>query len=201
MLLVGLTGGIGSGKSSVARLLARRGAAVIEADQLAREVVEPGTAGFDRVVEAFGPHVVTPDGALDRASLGRIVFADAERRRALEAIVHPEVARRFAEEVERHRDTDDVVVYAVPLLVERGSAPAFDLVIAVAAPEQTRVDRVVAERGSDPAEVRARMAAQVSDADRAAVADIVIENAGTFADLGRRVDEVWAVLRDRARRR
>jgi dephospho-CoA kinase len=198
MLLVGLTGGIGSGKTTVARLLAERGAAVIEADRLAREVVEPGTLAFDRVVEVFGPAVVTPGGALDRETLGGIVFADAERRRTLEAIVHPEVARRFAEEVERHRGTDDVVVYAVPLLVERGLAPAFDVVIVVAAPEEARIERVVAGRGSDPADVRARMAAQVSDADRAAVADIVIDNDGTLADLAARVDEVWADLRARA---
>jgi dephospho-CoA kinase len=197
MLLVGLTGGIGSGKSTVACLLAERGAVVIEADRLAHDVVEPGTPGFDRVIEVFGPDVVTPGGTLDRATLGEIVFADAERRRALEAIVHPEVARRFAEEVERHRDTDEVVVYAVPLLVERGLAPAFDVVIAVAAPEGARIERVVAGRGSDPADVRARLAAQVSDADRAAVADIVIDNDGTLADLAARVDEVWADLRVR----
>jgi dephospho-CoA kinase len=197
MLLVGLTGGIGSGKSTVACLLAERGAVVIEADRLAHDVVEPGTPGFDRVVEVFGPDVVSPDGTLDRATLGGIVFADAERLRALEAIVHPEVARRFAEEVERHRDTDDVVVYAVPLLVERGLAPAFDVVIAVAAPEEARIERAVAGRVSDPADVRARLAAQVSDADRAAVADIVIDNDGTLADLASRVDEVWADLRVR----
>src|SRR5262245_27104093 len=193
MLLVGLTGGIGSGKSTVARLLAGRGA-----DALAREVVEPGTLGFDRVVDAFGPEVVTPEGALDRAGLARIVFDDAERRRALEAIVHPEVARRFAEEVERYRGTDRVVVYAVPLLVERGLAPAFDVVVTVAAPEDARIARVVAERGADPDDVRARIAAQVGDAERAAVADLVLENGGTRDDLVRTVDDAWASLRARA---
>ena len=179
MLLVGLTGGIGSGKSTVGRLLAERGAVVIEADALAREAVAAGTPGFARVVEVFGPGVVAPDGSLDRAALGRIVFGDAERRRALEAIVHPEVARRFAEEVGRYRGTDRVVVYAVPLLVERGLAPAFDVVLTVAAPEEVRIARVVAERGTDAEDVRARNAAQVGDDDRAAVADLVLDNAGT----------------------
>lgn len=198
MLLVGLTGGIGSGKSTVARLLALRGAVVIEADALAREVVEPGTPGFERVVEAFGPGVLSPAGDLDRAALARVVFDDAERRRALEAIVHPEVARRFAEEVGRYRGTDRIVVYAVPLLVERGLAPAFDVVVAVSAPEATRVERVVAERGVDAAEVRARLAAQVADEERAAVADLVLDNAGTLDDLERAVDEAWGFLNERA---
>lgn len=198
MLLVGLTGGIGSGKSTVGRLLAERGAVVIEADALAREAVAAGTPGFARVVEVFGPGVVAPDGSLDRAALGRIVFGDAERRRALEAIVHPEVARRFAEEVERYRGTDRVVVYAVPLLVERGLAPAFDVVLTVAAPEEVRIARVVAERGTDAEDVRARNAAQVGDDDRAAVADLVLDNAGTPQDLVRAVDDAWRFLRARA---
>jgi dephospho-CoA kinase len=198
MLLVGLTGGIGSGKSTVARLLERRGAVVIEADGLAREVVEPGTPGFARVVDAFGPGVVAADGTLDRAALAGIVFEDAERRRELETIVHPEVARRFAEEVERYRDTDAIVVYAVPLLVERGLAAAFDVVLTVAAPEDLRVERVVGERGSDPADVRARSAAQVGDAERAAVADLVIDNAGGIGELEAAVDRAWAFLRERA---
>jgi dephospho-CoA kinase len=200
VLLVGLTGGIGSGKSTVARLLALRGAVVIEADALAREVVEPGTPGFEQVAEAFGPDIVTPAGELDRAALGRIVFQDAERRRALEAIVHPEVARRFAEEVERYRGTDRVVVYAVPLLVERGLAPAFDVVLAVSASEATRVARVVAERGIDAGEVRARIAAQVGDEERAAVADLVLDNAGSLDDLERAVDDAWTFLKERADR-
>ncbi len=201
MLLVGLTGGIGSGKSTVASLFAERGAVVIEADRLARDSVEPGTPGFASVVEAFGSDVVTPEGGLDRAALARIVFDDPERRRALEAIVHPEVARRFAEEVDRHRGTDDVVVYAVPLLVERGLAPAFDVVIAVSAPEEVRIDRVIAERGSDEAEVRARIGAQVGDAERAAVADVVIDNGGSLADLERVVNAAWEQLRTRPEHR
>jgi len=198
MLLVGLTGGIGSGKSTVGRLLAERGAILIEADALAREVVEPGTPGFERVMEAFGTGVVTPQGSLDRAALAREVFRDGGRRRALEAIVHPEVARRFAEEVERYRGTDRIVVYAVPLLVERGLAPAFDVVLTVAAPEEQRIARVVAERGSDPDEVRARIASQVGDPERAAVADRVIVNAGSREDLARAVEDVWGFLVERA---
>jgi dephospho-CoA kinase len=198
MLLVGLTGGIGSGKSTVARLLAERGAVVIEADALAREVVEPGTPGFERVVEVFGPGVVSAEGGLDRAALARIVFEDAERRRALEAIVHPEVARRFAEEVDRYTGTDRVVVYAVPLLVERGLAPAFDVVVTVAAPQDARIARVVAARGTDPDDVRARIAAQVGDDERAAVADLVIDNAGTPDQLVEAVDDAWSFLAARA---
>jgi dephospho-CoA kinase len=201
MLLVGLTGGIGSGKSTVGRLLAERGAVVIEADRLARDVGGPRTPGVAPVVETFGPGVVTAEGSLDRDALARIVFEDAERRRALEGIVHPEVARRFAEEVERQRGTDRVVVYAVPLLVERGLAPAFDVVIAVSAPEEVRVARVVAERGSDEAEVRARIAAQVGDAERAAVADLVIDNTGGPADLARAVDAAWDALVARSKHR
>jgi dephospho-CoA kinase len=197
VLLVGLTGGIGSGKSTVGHLLAERGAVLIEADALAREAIEPGTPGFERVVDAFGSGVVAADGGLDRARLARIVFDDADRRRALEAIVHPEVARRFAEEVERHRSTDRVVVYAVPLLVERGMAPAFDVVITVAAPEGTRVARVSSERGLEPDEVRARMRAQVGDEERAAVADLVIDNDGGLDDLSRAVDATWEALVDR----
>ncbi|MFN8232512.1 MAG: dephospho-CoA kinase [Actinomycetota bacterium] len=198
MLLVGLTGGIGSGKSTVGRLLAERGAILIEADALAREVVEPGTPGFERVVEAFGTGVVTPEGSLDRPALAREVFRDGGRRRALEAIVHPEVARRFAEEVERYRGTDRIVVYAVPLLVERGLAPAFDVVLTVAAPEEQRIARVVAGRGSDPDEVRARIATQVGDPERAAVADRVIVNAGSREDLARAVEDAWGFLVERA---
>jgi dephospho-CoA kinase len=131
MLLVGLTGGIGSGKSTVARLLGERGAVVIDADDLARQAVAPGTDGFNRVVQAFGRDILASDGDLDRRRLGEVVFADADRRRELETIVHPEVARLFAEAVDLHRETDDVVVYSIPLLVERGMADAFDVVVVV----------------------------------------------------------------------
>jgi len=198
MLLVGLTGGIGSGKSTVATMLAERGAVVIDADELARRAIDPGTDGFRHVVETFGDDALGSDGELDRAKLGTIVFADDERRRALEAIVHPEVARRFAEEVERYRDTDRVVVYAVPLLVERGLAPAFDLVVVVVASEEHRIERTTSARGLSAEEVRARMAAQAPDAERARVSDVLLDNDGDRARLGRQVDTLWSALRRRA---
>ena len=199
MLLVGLTGGIGSGKSTVAAMLAERGAIVIDADGLARQAVAAGTDGFRRVVETFGDAVVGTDGELDRAKLGAIVFQDEERRRALEAIVHPEVARRFADEVERHRGTDQVVVYAVPLLVERGLAPAFDVVVVVVASLEHRMQRVTASRGLSSEDIRARMAAQASDAERSEVADVLLDNDGDPDRLERQVDTLWTDLERRAR--
>jgi dephospho-CoA kinase len=198
MLLVGLTGGIGSGKSTVAHLLSERGAAVIDADQLARAAVARGTPGLKRVVETFGTEMLTPEGELDRRRLADVVFDDDVRRRELEAIVHPEVARRFAEEVERYRGSDRVVVYAVPLLVERGLAPAFDAVIVVAADEERRVARVMAARGLTEPEARKRMAAQATDEQRTEVADVVLDNDGTPEELQRQVDVLWADLSRRA---
>ena len=199
MLLVGLTGGIGSGKSTVTSMLAERGAIVIDADGLARQAVASGTAGFRRVVETFGDAIVGADGELDRAQLGAIVFEDEEHRRALEAIIHPEVARRFADEVERHRGTDRVVVYAVPLLVERGLAPMFDVVVVVVASPEHRMQRVAAARGLTSEDIRARMAAQASDADRAEVADVLLDNDGDRDRLEREVDALWTDLERRAR--
>ena len=139
MLLVGLTGGIGSGKSTVAAMLAERGAVVVDADDLARRAVETGTPGFELVREAFGDSVIRPDGSLDREALAAVVFRDAEARRALESIVHPEVARLFLEERQRHEGTGEVLVYAVPLLVENGLQGMFDLVLVVTAATGTRV--------------------------------------------------------------
>lgn len=198
MLLVGLTGGMGSGKSTVARMLAERGAAIIDADDLARMAVDAGTSGLERVVQVFGPGILDDRGALDRRRLGEIVFADAERRKALEAIVHPEVARLFAEALEPFRPTDRVVVYVVPLLVERALADAFDVVITVAANEDERVARVVADRGLAEAAVRDRIAAQASDADRARVADVVVANDGTVEELEIQAGRLWADLAARA---
>jgi dephospho-CoA kinase len=198
MLLVGLTGGIGAGKSTVARLLAERGAVVIDADDLARQAVARGTEGFDQVVATFGPAILAADGDIDRGRLGALVFAEPERRRALEAIVHPEVARRFVEAVEPHRETDHVVVYSVPLLVERGLADAFDVVVVVVADGETRVERVVRDRALEPEEVRRRIAAQVSDEDRAAVADVLLDNGGNLEHLEPQVDQLWADLGSRA---
>lgn len=199
MLLVGLTGGIGSGKSTVARLLDRHGAVVIDADQLAREAVAPGTEGFRQVVETFGPEVVRPDGDLDRAALAAIVFEDPARKAALETIVHPEVARLFAERLEPYRDTDEVVVYVTPLLVERGLSSAFDVVVVVTASPHLRVSRVASDRGIDPNDVRRRMAAQTSDERRAEVADVLLDNDGTLAELEAQVDRLWPELVARAR--
>lgn len=199
MLLVGLTGGIGSGKSTVARLLEERGAVVIDADQLAREAVEPGTPGHDAVVRAFGPAIVAANGELDRAALAADVFADPERRAALETIVHPEVARLFAKRLERFRDTDRVVVYVTPLLAELGLRPAFDRVIVVTTEQDERVRRVVRDRGLSESDVRARMAAQTDDAERSAIADVLLDNDGTLSDLEGQVDHLWSELAARAR--
>jgi dephospho-CoA kinase len=198
VLLVGLTGGIGSGKSTVARLLERRGAAVIDADQLAREAVLKGTPGFDRVVDAFGRGVVSPDGELDRSALANRIFSDPVQKAALEAIVHPEVARRFSEQVEALRATDRIVVYVTPLLVELGLAPAFDVVVVVTASPHLRVSRVASDRGLSPDEVRGRLAVQATDEQRAEVADVLIDNDGSLAELEPQVDRLWRDLRTRA---
>lgn len=199
MLLVGLTGGIGSGKSTVARLLERRGAVVIDADHLAREAVARGTSGFDRVVDTFGPGVLKPDGNLDRVRLAAIIFADPERRAALESIVHPEVARRFGDRVEELRDSDRVVVYVTPLLVELGLAPAFDVVVVVTASPHLRVSRVASDRDLSPEDVRARMAAQATDEQRMEVADVLVDNDGSLKELEPQIDRLWSDLEIRAR--
>jgi dephospho-CoA kinase len=198
MLLVGLTGGIGAGKSTVARLLDRRSAVVIDADQLAREAVAKGTEGFAKVLEAFGPGVVDADGDLDRAALAAEVFSDAARKATLEAIVHPEVARLFAERVEPYRRTGRVVVYVTPLLAELGLAPAFDVVVVVTASPHLRVSRVASERNLSPEDVRRRMAAQATDEQRAAVADVLLDNDGRLGDLEAQVDRLWPELVARA---
>ena len=191
MLLIGLTGGIGSGKSTVARLLERRGAVVIDADQLAREAVAKGTPGFDRVVAAFGTNVLTPDGDLDRSALAARIFSDPAEKAALEAIVHPEVARRFGERVDPLRTSDRVVVYVTPLLVELGLAPAFDVVVVVTASPHLRISRVASDRGLSPDDVRDRMAAQATDEQRMEVADVLVDTDGSLADLEPQVDRLW----------
>jgi dephospho-CoA kinase len=198
VLLVGLTGGIGSGKSTVARLLERRGAAVIDADQLAHDAVAKGSPGFERVVQTFGESIVAPDGDLDRRALAAIIFTDPERKAALESIVHPEVARRFGEQVDELRSTDRVVVYVSPLLVELGLAPAFDVVIVVTASPHLRVSRVASGRDLSPEDVRARMAAQATDEQRMEVADILVDNDGSLAELEPQVDRIWNDLAARA---
>ncbi|MFE9392303.1 dephospho-CoA kinase [Streptomyces sp. NPDC006784] len=197
MVKVGLTGGIGSGKSEVARLLAECGAVIVDADRIAREVVEPGTPGLAAIVDEFGAEVLTGDGRLDRPRLAALVFADPERRTALNAIVHPLVGERSAEldRAAREADPDAVVVHDVPLLVENGLAPLYDTVVVVDAATETRLDRLVRLRGTDEDEARARMAAQASREERLAVADIVIDNNGPLSELAPRVREIWDELR------
>jgi len=191
---VGLTGGIASGKSTVSKTLRELGAVVIDADRLAREVVAPGTPGLARVVEAFGPSVLTPEGEMDRPKVGAIVFADPERRRALEEIVHPLVRARGAE-LEAAAGPDAIVVHDIPLLVETGQAGSFDAVVVVDTPEETQVERMTSRRGWTEADARARMAAQATREQRRSVATYVIENTGTREDLRRRVTEVFDELR------
>jgi dephospho-CoA kinase len=198
MLLVGLTGGIGSGKSTVARLLQDRGAVVFDADVLARAAVEPGTPGHDAVVSRFGADVLGPGGELDREALASLVFADPAARRDLEAIVHPEVRRLFAEACEAHRDTDRVVVLSAPLLVETGMHTAFEVLVVVSAPVPTQVERLLRDRGMSEVQARARIAAQAPLEDKAAVADVIVDNDGPLEDLEQQVDRLWDDLRARA---
>jgi dephospho-CoA kinase len=190
VLRIGLTGGIGSGKSTASALLAARGAVVIDADRIAREVVEPGTPGLAAVVEAFGPGVVRSDGSLDRPALAAVVFADPEARKQLDAIIHPLVRARSAELAAAAPD-DAVVVHDVPLLVETGQAGSYDLVLVVEAAPEIRVDRLV-RRGLTEEDARARIAVQATDDQRRAVADAVVVNDGTPEDLAGQVDRFWA---------
>ncbi|MDQ6650726.1 MAG: dephospho-CoA kinase [Actinomycetota bacterium] len=198
MLKVGLTGGIGSGKSEVAKRLAALGAVVVDADVIARQVVEPGTPGLAEVVAEFGEGVLRSDGSLDRDALGRIVFADAECRRRLNAIVHPLVG----EQTRRAYDAvppDSVVVHDVPLLVENGLAPAYDVVVVVDAPEAVRLERLTHRRGMAESDARQRIASQAGDEERRSVADVVIDNAGSLKDLDPQVARLWQALTERGR--
>lgn len=197
MLLVGLTGGIGSGKSTVARMLAARGAVVLDSDVLAREAVEPGTSAFDAVVARFGDGVLGSDGSLDREALATIVFADDVARADLEAIVHPVVRRAIAETVAAHAGTDDVVVVDSPLLIETGAHEGFPVVVVVKASVDARVARLV-ERGMSAEDARDRMAAQMPMEEKVAHADVVLDNEDTVAGLEERVDRLWSDLRSRA---
>ncbi|MEU5051841.1 dephospho-CoA kinase [Streptomyces sp. NPDC021096] len=197
MLKVGLTGGIGAGKSEVSRLLVSYGAVLVDSDKIAREVVAPGTPGLAAVVAEFGPGVLTSEGALDRPKLGAIVFADTDRLAALNAIVHPLVRARSAE-LESAAGPDAVVVHDVPLLAENALAPLYDLVLVVDASTETRLDRLVRMRGMTPDEARARMAAQATREQRLAVADLVIDNDGPLEELEPRVRAVWEELRNRS---
>jgi dephospho-CoA kinase len=190
VIRVGLTGGIGSGKTAVARLLAGYGAVVIDADRVAREVVEPGTEGLRRVAAEFGADIVGPDGALDRAALAGRVFTDARARAQLNSIVHPLIAARTAE-LAAAAPPGAVLVHDVPLLVENNLAGNYDLVLVVETPPELRVKRLREERGMTEADVRARMSVQATDAQRRAVADVVIQNDGDLDDLAATVEAVW----------
>ena len=194
MLLVGLTGGIGSGKSTVARLLEKRGAVVFDADLLAREAVEPGTPGHASVIERFGADVLAPGGELDREALASVVFADPSARRDLEEIVHPEVRRLFAEGSEAYRDTDRVVVFSAPLLVETGMHTAFEILVVVSATVATQIERLMRQRGMSESSIRARIEAQAPLEDKAAVADFLVDNEGMLDELESQVDRLWSDL-------
>ncbi|TGZ18735.1 dephospho-CoA kinase [Streptomyces sp. S816] len=200
MLKVGLTGGIGAGKSEVSRLLVEHGAVLIDADRIAREVVAPGTPGLAAVVEAFGPDILTEDGSLDRPRLGSIVFADPDRLAVLNSIVHPLVGAR-SRELEEAATPDAVVIHDVPLLTENGLAPFYDLVIVVDASPETQLDRLIRLRGMTEEDTRARMAAQATREQRHAIADIVIDNDVPLDALRKRVDAVWDDLVHRAHAR
>jgi dephospho-CoA kinase len=190
MVSIALTGGIAAGKSLVARRLAQLGATVIDADLLARQVVARGTPGLASVVRDFGPAVVGPDGELDRPALAAVVFADAAARERLNAIIHP-LVRAEAARLAAAAGPDAVVVQDIPLLAETGQRAGFDLVLVVEAPERERIRRMVGERGMSEAEGRRRMAAQASDEERRAVADVLIANDGTPAETMAAVDELW----------
>lgn len=191
---VGLTGGIASGKSTVSAIFRALGAVVIDSDQLARDVVAPGTPGLAAVVEAFGPGVLAADGSLDRPKLGAIVFADPERRRELEAITHPLIGEASRVLEHRARAEGHLTVHDIPLLVEAGMAPLFDAVVVVDVPVDVQVQRMIELRGMSRADAEARLAAQATREQRLAAATHVIDNTGTLDALRERVEEVYAAL-------
>jgi dephospho-CoA kinase len=190
---VGLTGGVASGKSTVSAILAELGAVVIDADQLAREVVAPGTEGLEEVVAAFGDDVLTAGGELDRPAMGAIVFADPDKRRVLESIIHPRVRARAAE-IEASAPPGAVVVHDIPLLAETGQADRFDAVVVVDVPAELQVQRMTGLRQMTPDEAHARIDAQASRAQRRAIATYVIENTGSLEDLRKEVERVLEAL-------
>lgn len=200
MLRVGLTGGIGAGKSEVSRRLAAHGAVVLDADLIAREVVAPGTDGLAEIVAAFGSGALGPDGALDRAALGDIVFADQEKLAALNSIVHPRVGTRMRE-LEDSAKAGSVIVHDVPLIAENRLSDGYDLVVVVDVPPRIQLDRLVRNRGMSREQAQARMAAQASREQRLAIADIVVDNSGSLAELDRQVGELWGELRKRPQMR
>ena len=196
MLLVGLTGGIASGKSTVSGMLCERGAEIIDADRIAREVVMPGTPAWGKIREHFGPGILHPDGSIDRQALGDIVFDDKSKLALLNEITHPAIFASIADRLEDLSGKDVVVILDAALLLETGLADGTDTVIVVHSPHEVQVERLQG-RGVDRPEAEARINAQTDPAERLARADIVIENDGTLADLGERVDEVWEQLQRR----
>jgi dephospho-CoA kinase len=194
--LIGLTGGIASGKSTVARRLAERGAVTVDADQIAREVVEPGTPALAEIANTFGDDVLNPDGSLNRAALGAIVFSDESSRLRLNAITHPAVLRRSTERFEeaRRANPDAVIVYDVPLLVETANAYPFDLVVVAHADAETRIRRLVELRGMAADEATRRIRSQASDEERLAVADVVIDTDGSLGHTLEQADALWERL-------
>ncbi|WP_295820306.1 dephospho-CoA kinase [uncultured Microbacterium sp.] len=196
MPLLALTGGIASGKSTIARLLAQHGAVIVDADAIVRELQAPGSPVLDQIAAAFGPGVIAGDGNLDRAALGAVVFSDDDARRRLNALIHPAVAaesgRRFAAAFAA--DPDAVVVYDVPLLVEARADDPWDLIVVAHAPASLREERLVALRGLTLADARARLASQVDDDTRLAVADVIIETAGSLAETSAQVEALWRRL-------
>ncbi len=192
MIRVGLTGGIGSGKSTVARLLAEHGAIVIDADRIAREIVEPGQPALTEIAQRFGDDVIAPDGRLDRGALAAIVFADTAALSDLNEITHPRIAQRTAELIDAAPE-DSVVVYDMPLLVENDLAEGWDVVVVVEADRDVRIRRLI-ERGLDEADIEARMNRQATDEQRRAVADVVVDNSGDLRMLEKAVDGAWSQI-------
>ena len=196
ILNVGLTGGIASGKSAVSQRMAGHGAVIIDADQLARQAVAPGSEALAEIVEGFGEDMLTAEGRLDRAALGERVFGDESARERLNSIVHPRVRAEAARQREYVAD-GSVVVEDIPLLIETGQQDRFDVVVVVQAPHEERVRRMVEDRGMSREEAESRVRAQASDKERAAAADVVLDNSGSLEELVRRVDDLWETLSNR----
>lgn len=193
MILVGLTGGIGSGKSTVSRMLAERGAVIIDADAITRELQQPGQPVLAAMVERFGEGILNPDGTLNRAEMARIAFSDPEALADLNRIVHPAVGAETARRIAEQAGTDRIVVLDVPLLTER-PRDGLAAVVVVDCPPEVALERLVTQRGMDPADARARMARQATREERLARADRVIDNSGDLASLERQVDDLWSWL-------
>ena len=196
VLLVGLTGGIGSGKSTVSSLLVERGAVLIDADAIVRELQAPGGEAFVKMVERFGSGIVAADGTLDRPAVAAVVFADAEARKDLNAIIHPLVGREMATRMAAQAETDNIVVLDIPLLAERGGKGAYPVaaIVVVDCPVDVAVARLVAYREFSEDDARARIAAQISREERCAIADRVIDNSGSLDALAPQVDDLWTWL-------